>query len=153
MFRRASDKIRISDFDFSAVNSTQAKPAETACISLSTSDHTITGGFAQPTFAIMPDKHMYQKLRFTLEAIGAGVTGGPSALEVTLWERTPDGEVIPAGVFELQADGTFTDVEIDNHDARYAVTLSTLTGGTTPAITAGVWVQGVYAPTYIAANG
>lgn len=151
--RRASPLIRIPDFDFAAVAATQAKPAETAAISLQTSDVRITDGFAQPINAIMPDKHEYQRLRFSLVPTGAGVAGGPSALEVTLWQRTPDGEMDRAGVFALNADGTFSDVEIDNHDARYAVSLSTLTGGTSPALTAAVYVQGVHTPTYIATDG
>jgi len=150
--RRASPLVRIDDFDKSAVASAESAPAETAAISLQTSTVQYSGGFATPVMAVLPDKHDYQKLRFVVAPVGAGVTGGPSAAEVTIWERTPDGVMVPAGVAELQADGTFSEVEIDNHDARYYATVSTLTGGTSPEVTVGVWVQGVHTPTYVAAN-
>jgi hypothetical protein len=151
--RRASPLVRIDAFDKAAVASAESAPAETAAISLSESTVSWSGGFATPVNAVLPDKNDYQRLKFVVAPVGAGITGAPTAVEVTIWERTADGVMVNAGVAELQADGTFTDVEVDNHPARYYATVSTITGGTSPEVTVGVWVQGTYAPTYIATDG
>lgn len=154
MFRRTGTRIRIGDFDKAAVGSAESAPTAAECISLGQSDMEVSGGFAHPINAPMPDKHDYERLRFVIAPVGAGITGAPTSVEFTLWERTPDGEVIPASAsVALAADGTIPAIEIDNHDARYGFTVSTLSGGTTPAVTVGVWVQGVYTPTYAAVNG
>ena len=151
--RRASPLVRVSDFDKAAVTSAEAAPAETVAISLSESTVTWADGFATPVNAALPDKNDYQRLKFVVAPTGAGITGTPTAVEVTIWERTADGVMVAAGVAELQADGTFSAVEVDNHPARYWATVSTITGGTSPEVTVGVWVQGTYAPTYIATDG
>ena len=150
--RRASPFVRISAFDKAAVTSAESAPAETAAVSLSESTVSWSGGFATPVNAVLPDKHDYQRVKFRVAPVGAGITGTPTAVEVTIWERTADGVMLPAGVAELQADGTFSEVEVDNHEARYYATVSTITGGTSPEVTVGVWIQGVHAPTYVAAN-
>lgn len=151
--RRASPWVRLTDFDKAALTSAESAPAETAAISLSESTVSWSGGFATPVNAPLPDKNDYQRLRFQVAPVGAGVTGTPTAVEVTIWERTADGVMLPAGISELQDDGSFSAVEVDNHPARYYATVSTITGGTSPEVTVGVWIQGVYAPTYIASDG
>ncbi len=159
--RRASPPLPVKDLDLVNITAVDNAPSESDAISLAQSDVRIADGFAQPLNAVLPDKHDYQRLRFRVipwdhsgGSGGNGITGSPTDAEVTIWQRTADGAMIPFGdgPAKLQADGTFTEVEGDNHDARYYATVTTLTGGTSPAVNARVYVQGVHTPTYVAAN-
>lgn len=151
--RRATPRIRVEDLDkgqSTALSSAESAPSASDCVSLSQDGMTVSGGFASPLNAIMPDKHLYERVRFLVEPT---VTGGPTTATFTLWERTPDGEVVQAAEEDLTAAGSIPNFEIDNHDARYSITLSVLSGGSSPTVKFKVWVQGVYSPEYVATNG
>lgn len=118
-------------------------------ISLSDTGVAISGGFAQGVFAVMPDKHLYQKLRFSFGI--PTVTGAPTDATLRLLVRDAEGNVTVAGTSTLAADGSFPEIEIDNFDARYYLQV-TFVGGTTPAVTVDTFLQGVYTPKFIAVN-
>lgn len=143
---RASPPRIIPAFDKAAVVAAEAVPAETSFVSISNTGVTHADGYASGVYAILPDKHGYDKLRFsfTNPSIGANVTGAT----LSLWGRLSDGEIIFLGESVLDARDQFPALEIENYDARYYLTVSSITsdGAATPdlAITVKCAVQGVY---------
>lgn len=146
MAYRASPPRIVPAFDKAAVAAAEAVPAETAFVSISTTGVTHADGYASGVYAILPDKHVYDKLRFsfTPPTLGANVADAT----LSLWGRLSDGSIIFLGESVLDARNQFPAVEIENYDARYYLTVSSITsdGAAAPVldVTVRCAVQGVY---------
>lgn len=141
MAYRASPPRIIPAFNKVEVAAVEAVPAETEFVSISTSTVQHADGFATGVYAILPDKHLYDKLRFSFT--NPTLANADNTATLALWGRLSDGEIIFLGESELNAAGQFPPIEVENYDARYFVTVSAL-GGTTPAVTVKTAVQGIY---------
>lgn len=151
--RRASPRVRVAALDKAAVAAVEVPGVdftEADAISLSTTGVSIEGGFATPLNAVLPDKHLYQRLRFSFTPPVLGAADNEVTL--VLWERTPDGELIEAGRSVLDATDLLPAIEVDNHDARYYLGVEAISGAAAKAVTTKVFVQGLYAPTYVAVD-
>lgn len=142
MAYRASPPRIVPAFDKAAVAAAEAVPAETEFISISNSQVTHANGYAAGVYGILPDKHMYDKLRFSFTPPTLGTADTEATL--SLWARLSDGEIIGLGESVLSAANQFPAIEVENYDARYYLTVSAITGGVGLAVTVKCAVQGVY---------
>jgi hypothetical protein len=116
-------------------------------VSLSTSTVEHANGFASGVYAVLPDKHDYDYLRFSFGLPTMGNADNVCTLGV--WMRQSDATFRLIGQTAL-ADGAFPEVDVPNYDGRYWIAPLVLTG-TTPAVTVKVSVQGLYSiPTVFA---
>lgn len=100
------------------------------------------GGFAQGEFAILPDKHHYDRLRFYFGPVTLG--GTVTAATLAVWSVGADDQVLLLGTSELSASGVFPPVEAENYQARYYVSLALLTGSASPEVSVETFIQGIH---------
>jgi len=113
---------------------------QAAAVSLSTSTVQHSSGFASGVYAVLPDKHNYDMLRFDF---GQPVMGNAdNTCTLGIWMRESDGGLRLIGQSVL-ANGVFPSVDIPNYDGRYWIAPVEL-AGTAPAVTVAVSVQGLY---------
>lgn len=142
MAYRASPPRKVAAFSKSAVAAAESDPSVVGDFTnLEQSTVTMSGGFGTPVFAILPDKHDYDKIRFSFGPVTLGNADNEATLAV--WAYHADGSISLLGTSELSANDTFPEITAENYQALYAVTVKTLSG-TTAAVTADVFVQGVH---------
>lgn len=142
MAYRASPPRKVTAFSKAAVADAEAAPTVVGDFTnLEQSTITHEDGFATPVFAILPDKHHYDRLRFSFGPVTLGNADNEATLAV--WAYQSDGSISLVGTSVLSADNVFPAVESENYQALYAVTVQTLTG-TTSAVTVDTMVQGVH---------
>ena len=83
------------------------------------------GGFARGEFAILPDKHHYDKIRFRFGPVAQANVGGAS---LAVWALGSDDVPHLLGTSVLGADGAFPDVEAENYQATYYVAVADIAG-------------------------
>jgi len=116
-------------------------------VSLSTSTVTHANGQAQGVYAVLPDKHDYDYLRFSFGAPALGSADVACVLGV--WMRESDGSLRLIGQSTL-ANGEFPSVDVPNYDGRYWIAPLSFSG-TTATLSVAVSVQGLYSiPTVFA---
>lgn len=139
MAYRASPPRKVSAWSQAAASAADSVPSAVAdFVNLEQSTITHEDGFATPVFAIMPDKHNYDRIRFTF---GGLVLNTVTSATMAAYAYHADGSVSLLGTSELAADDTFPAIETENYQALYAVILQEFTG---TAITVDVFVQGVH---------
>lgn len=99
------------------------------------------GGFAQGEFAVLPDKHHYDRIRFTFGPVTTDGTVTGATLAV--WALGSDGEVRLLGTSELSAAGVFPDVEAENYQATYYVAVQAI-AGSGAEVSVKTFIQGVH---------
>ena len=144
MAQRASPPRLVPDFEKAAVAAAEVLGAAfetTDFVNLEQSTIRHSGGFAQGVYAILPDKHHYDRLRFTFGPTTLGGTVDSAML--TVWSLGADGEVTMFGESTLGANGQFPPIEGENYQAQYYLAVSAIAGAT-PAVTVKAFVQGVH---------
>jgi hypothetical protein len=141
MAHRASPPRIVGAFTKTTVAAAEAAPsAEGDFVNIERSTIRHEDGFAQGEFAILPDKHDYDNLRFIPRATALGAV---TEATITIWVRLSDGNVVPFGTSELGADGSFPPIEGENYQGTYAATVSHV-ATTGDGVSATVAVQGVH---------
>lgn len=118
----------------------EAVPARAGFVNLEKSTMVHSGGFAQGVYAIMPDKHDYDRLRFAFGPVT--VAGTVTAATMAVYAMLSDDSVVLVGTSDLSAAGTFPPIEGENYQGVYAVIVESLTG--TGNISLETFVQGVH---------
>ena len=141
MAYRASPPRIVPPFAKAAVDTVEAVPSTaTDFTNLERSTVRHADGFASGEFAILPDKHDYDKLKFVFGPITAGGTLTTAA--ISIWVRGSDGSVHLFGTSTM-TDGLLPAIEGENYQGTYAATVSTISGAG-GEITVNVFVQGVH---------
>lgn len=137
---RASPPRKVGAWTKETLTDAESVPSAAAdFVNLEQSTVTMSGGFGTPVFAILPDKHHYDKIRFSF---GAPTLDAVTAATMAVYALHADGSVSLVGTSELAANGTFPAIETENYQARYAVILQALTGTELTAMD--VFVQGLH---------
>lgn len=144
MAYRASPPRRVPEMAKAAVAAVEVPGVdftEADFVSISSTGVTHQDGYASGVYAVLPDKHAYDKLRwsFTVPEFFAA----DNTATLTLFARLSDGEIINIGESVLNASNLFPSFEVENYDARYFLAVTAL-GGTTPTVSVTPVVQGVY---------
>lgn len=127
-----ADAVEVFDTDFDV----------TDFVNLERSTVTHADGFAQGEFAILPDKHHYDRLRFYFGPVTTGGTVTGATLAV--WSVGADNQVLLLGTSVLSAAGVFPPVEAENYQARYYVSVAAIDGSSSPQISVETFVQGIH---------
>lgn len=138
---RASPLRKVAAWTKDEVDAAEAVPsARASFVNLEQSTMRHAGGFAQGVYAILPDKHHYDRLRFSFGPVTLGNADNTSA--VAVYEMLADDSVVLVGESVLTAAKGFLPVTIENRQGVYAVIVKTL-AGTSAEISFDVFVQGV----------
>lgn len=141
MAYRASPARKVTEFSKDTIEAAEAAPAVAAdFVNLERSTIVHDGGFAQGEFALLPDKHDYDHLRFVFGPTTLGNT--VTSATITIWVRGSDGSVHIFGSSDLTA-GQFPAIEGENYQGTYAATVSAI-AGTDQELSVDVFVQGVH---------
>lgn len=139
---RASPPRKVADWTKTAVAAAETVSTTRAdYVNLEQSTVTHANGFAHGVYAIFPDKHHYDRLRFSFGSVTLG--GTVTAATVAVYAMLSDDSVVLVGESELSSAGTFPAIEAENYQAVYDVVVTAITG-TTPTATMDVFVQGVH---------
>ena len=142
MAYRASPPRKVDAWSKDAVGSAESAPSVAAdFVNLEQSTLTHEDGFATPVFAILPDKHDYDIVRF---AFGPTTLGNAdNTATVAVYAYHSGGSISLVGTSDLTDAGTLPAIEGENYQALYAVIVQAVSG-TTAALTVDVFVQGVH---------
>lgn len=138
---RASPPRKVDAWTKTTQATAEAVPSAVAdFVNLEQSTIRHSGGFATPVFALLPDKHHYDKLRFifsapTLDAV--------TAATMAVYARSSDGTVSLLGTSELSDADTFPEITVENYQATYSVIVQAVTT-TGDGVSVDVSVQGVH---------
>lgn len=142
MAQRASPPRKVAAWTKTAVAADETVPSAVAdFVNLEASHVTHSGGFASGVYAILPDKHDYDRLRVLFGPVTLG--GTVTAATAELYARISDGTVLLLGTSVLTAAGALPPIEVENYQALYAVVVNGLTGAGAE-VTFDVAVQGVH---------
>jgi threonine dehydratase len=144
MAYRASPPRKVAAWTKTELSDAEAAPALVAdFVNLEASHMTHSGGFAQGVFAIMPDKHDYDRIRFLFSNV---VTADVASATVAVYVMLSGGDIVVAGTAALTAAGTIPAIEIENYQGLYSVILQavTATEAGTIEFSTDVYVQGVH---------
>lgn len=140
MAYRASPPRKVPEWSKAALTAAEAVPSDAEdFVNLEQSTMTHNEGFATPVFAVMPDKHNYDRIRF---AFGAPVLDAVTAATMAVYAYHGDGSVSLVGTSELSDANVFPPIEAENYQALFAVVLQSITG--TALTSLDVFVQGVH---------
>jgi hypothetical protein len=138
---RASPPRKVAAWTKTAVEAAEAVPSTRAAfVNLEQSTMTHADGFAQGVYAILPDKHHYDRLRFLFGPVTLG--NADNTATVAVYEMLADDSVVLVGESALTAAKSFLPVTIENRQGMYAVIVKAV-AGTTQAVTFNVFIQGV----------
>ena len=138
---RASPLRKVAAWTKTAVEAAETVPsARASFVNLEQSTMRHAGGFAQGVYAILPDKHHYDRLRFAFGPVTLGNADNTST--VAVYEMLADDSVVLVGESALTAAKGFLPVTIENRQGVYAVIVKAV-AGTSQAVTFNVFVQGV----------
>lgn len=144
MSYRASPPRKIPAFTKTAVDDNEVFGDEfTAAdfVNLEASYMTHEGGFSHPVYALMPDKHQYDRIRFSFGPVTEA--GTVTTASVQVWVIGSDGAPSLVGQSDLSAAGTFEAIEFENFQGTYYVAVAGLTGSE-PVVSFDTFIQGVY---------
>lgn len=142
MSYRASPPRRVPAFFKDGLTDPESAVADGDFVNLERSTVRHADGFAQGEYAILPDKHHYDRIRFLFGPVTVN-TGTLSTLSVTVYVKTSDGSIVAAASSDVLADlKTIPPIEFENYQGLYSVKVTALTGSSED-IDLDVFVQGV----------
>ena len=142
MAQRASPPRKVAAWTKAAVAANETVPSAAAdFVNLEASHVTHDGGFASGVYAILPDKHDYDRLRILFGP--PTLAGTVTTASAVLYARLSDGTVLMLGSSDLTAAGTLASIEVENYQALYSVVVRGLTGGGA-TVSFDVAVQGIH---------
>lgn len=137
MAYHASPPRKVTEWTLDAAAAADSLPSVAADFkNLEASYVTHANGFASSVFAVLPDKHQYDRLRFSFGPVTQDTV---TSATMAIYARHADGSISLLGTSDLTADGTFPDIEAQNYQATYAAILQEFTG---TAISVDVFIQG-----------
>lgn len=138
---RASPPRKVAAWTKTEVAAAEAVPTVRASfVNLEQSTMVHANGFAQGVYAILPDKHHYDRLRFSFGPVD---NDGATAATVSVFAMLSDDSVVLVGQSDLTDADTFPAIEGENYQAVYAVVVTAL-DGTEEEVSFDVFVQGVH---------
>lgn len=145
---RASPLRNVPDMARASVAASEVEGTDfdgTNAVSISTSTVTHANGQAAGVYAVLPDKHNYDYLRFSFKST---ITGTAAGVVLGLWQRESDGGMRRVGSSTYVA-GEFPVIEIPNTDGRYFLAVDDIASAT--GVDVDISVQGLYSiPTVFA---
>ena len=124
--------------DVAAAETVPTARANFVNLEQSTMEH--AGGFAQGVYAILPDKHHYDRLRVLFGPTTLGNADNDAT--VAVYEMLADDSVVLVGTSVLTDTGELLPVEFENRQGVYAVVVTAISGSS-QEISFNVFVQGV----------
>jgi hypothetical protein len=142
MANRASPPRRVAAWTKTAATTEAVPTARASFINLEASHVVHANGFAQGVYAILPDKHDYDRIRISFGPVTKG--NADNVATAAVYAMLSDDSRVLLGTSALASGSTvIAPIEFENFQAVYAVVLLGV-AGTGAAITTQVFVQGVY---------